>query len=134
MLVACSEELLIFFGQRDLYHRIVLLGAENDAHCWLLVFGTLEPIEPIHVHHHLTEVLVCELPELEVNEDKAAQQPIVENQVNIEVIAFDAQTLLARHETETLAEFQKELLEAIDDGLFEVPLEPGVAFGQVKKL
>jgi hypothetical protein len=50
------------------------------------------------------------------------------------VVAFEAQPLLARHETEPLAEFLQELLKAIDDSLLKVALKPGVAFGQIKKI
>ena len=38
------------------------------------MLGALEPVEPVDVHHHLAEVLVGELAELEVDEREAAQQ------------------------------------------------------------
>ena len=79
--------------------------------------GTLEAIEEVHVHLHLAEVLVRELAELEVDEDEAAEQPVVEDEVDVEVVALERHPLLPGDEAETFAEFGQELLDAIDDQL-----------------
>ena len=98
------------------------------------MFFALVPVEVVHVHLHLAQVLVGQLAELEVDEDEAAQQPIVENQVDVEVIALEGEPSLSCDEAEALAELEQERLEAIDDRLLEVALEPRRAFLEVEEL
>lgn len=75
-----------------------------------------------------------ELAELEVDQDEAAEQAVVEDEVDEEVIAVEADSLLASHETEALAELEQERLEAVDDGLLQVSLPPVRALRQVEEL
>jgi len=42
-------------------------------------------VEVVDVHLHLSEILMSELADLEVNKHIAAKKPVVENQVNKEV-------------------------------------------------
>jgi len=88
------------------------------------VIGSLEAIEEVHVHLHLPQVLVRELAELEIHQHEAAQQAVVEDQVDIEVIAVEGEPLLARHEAEALAQLQQERLDAVDDRLLQLALSP----------
>jgi hypothetical protein len=50
------------------------------------------------------------------------------------VVAIERVPLLPRDEAEALAEFEEEVLDAVDDRLLEVALEPGVTLGQVEEL
>jgi hypothetical protein len=61
---------------------------------------------------------VGELSDFQIDEDVAAQQAVVENQVDEEVLFVEGEALLARFEEETLAEFEQEMLDAGDDGGF----------------
>jgi hypothetical protein len=61
--------------------------------------------------------------DLEVDQDEAAGQAVVEHQVDEEVLAVERDPLLAGHEGEPLAQLQEELLEAGDQG----PLQVGFA-------
>ena len=74
----------------------------------------------VHIHLHLPEVLVRERPDLQVDQHERASEPVVENQVDPEVLAVDRDPLLAGHECKTLAEFQQELAELVDQGLLQV--------------
>jgi len=65
-----------------------------------------------------------ELAELEVDQDEATEQPVVENEIDVEVIAFERHALLSRDEAEALAELEQELLDAVDDGLLELTFAP----------
>jgi len=123
-LVARGEDLLVVLGQGDLRHGVVLLGAEDDADGLRPVLRALEPIEEVHVHLHLAEVLVRERAELEIDEHEAAEQAVVEDEVDVEVIALERHALLPRDEAEAFAQLKEERLEAIDDGLLEVALAP----------
>ena len=61
--------------------------------------------------------------DLEVQEHEGAREPVVEDQVDEEMLAVDRDPLLARHEGEALAQLEQELLELVDQGLLEVGLE-----------
>jgi hypothetical protein len=77
------------------------------------------------VNLHLAEVLMGELVELEVDDDVAAEEAVVEDQIDEVVVFIEGEALLAGLEEEAFAEFEEEVLEAVDDGLLEVGL--GVA-------
>ncbi len=123
-LVAARMYLLIVFGKCDLDHRVVLVRAEHDAYGWRLVLLPLVSVEVIDVHLHLTEILMRQLRELEIDQHEASEQAVVEDQVHVEVIATKGDALLPSHETEAFSEFQHEGFESVDDGLFEISLEP----------
>ena len=94
----------------------------------------LVPVEEVHVHLHLPQVLVGELAELEVNEHEAAQQPVVKHEVDVEVVAVEGDALLPGHEAEALAQLQQERLQVVDDGLLQVALQPVGALLQLQEL
>src|SRR5690606_35888588 len=80
------------------------------------------------------EPLAVLIAELEVDEDEAAQQPVVEDQVDVEVIALQGEPSLSCDDAEALAELEQERLDPIDDRLLEVALEPGGPFLQIEEL
>ena len=61
----------------------------------------------------------------QVDQHVAAQQSVVEDKVDEEVAAVEAEALLARLEQEALAEFQQELLKPVDDRGLQVVLGVG---------
>ena len=68
------------------------------------------------MHLHLAEVLVREFVKFEVNDDIAAKQPVVEDEVEEVVVAIESEALLAGFEEEALAEFEEEFFQMGDDG------------------
>jgi hypothetical protein len=60
---------------------------------------------------------------LEVEEDEAFKQIVVENEVEVEVLRFRADALLARDEGKALAEFEEERLEIADESVFKFSFE-----------
>jgi hypothetical protein len=83
---------------------------------------------------HLAEILVHELADLQVHQHETAKEPVVEHQVDIEVIAFEGQALLPRDEAEALAQLQKEILEPLDDRSLEIGFEPRGLLLKAEKL
>jgi hypothetical protein len=77
---------------------------------------------------------VRELAELEVDQHEAPERAIVEDEVDIEVVALEREPLLARHEAEALAHLEQEVLKAIDDRLLEVALMGRRLLAQVEEL
>ncbi len=61
-----------------------------------------------HIHVHLPDVLMLQFPGFEVEEDKAFQDIIVENQIQVEVFGLRTDALLPRHKRKALAQFKQE--------------------------
>ena len=108
------------FRQGEFNESIVLAVAEHDSDGGELVGQLHVAIEVVHIHLHLAEVLMGELVALEVDEDLAAEQTVVEDEVDAEVVVVEGESFLAGLEEESLAEFEEEGFQLIDDGRFEI--------------
>jgi hypothetical protein len=71
-----------------------------------------------------------ELVELEVDDDVATEEAVVEDEIHEVVVLIEGEAFLAGLEEKAFAQFEEEVLEAIDDGLLEVGL--GVAGLRIK--
>src|SRR5271157_2465464 len=80
----------------------------------------------------LRRVGMRELADLQVDDDKAAQAAVEEQQVNTIPLVADPQSLLTPHEGEVAAQFQQEVFELVDQGVFQVVL--GVLVFEVEEL
>jgi hypothetical protein len=76
----------------------------------------------VEVEVHLSRVGVRELAELEIDDDQAAQTPVVEEQVHPIPGVADAKPALTPDEGEIPAELQEEGLEVQDERLLQVIL------------
>jgi hypothetical protein len=63
-----------------------------------------------------------QLTDLEVQQDEGMREPVVEHQVDKEMLAVERDPLLASHEGEALARLEQKLLERDDQGLLQVGL------------
>ena len=90
------------------------------------------PLVIVDVHLHLPEVLMRQRPDLQVDEHERSGEPVVENQVDPVVLAVERDALLAGHECKPLAEFEKELAELVDKGLFKIRFQVSLALGQCR--
>src|ERR1017187_2351331 len=75
-----------------------------------------------------------DLAEFQIDQDIAAQQAVVENQVHEEVVFVEGEPPLACLEEEAFAHFQQETLDLADDGSFQVGLGILAALVQAEKL
>ena len=75
-------------------------------------------VEVVYIHLHLAQILGGQLVALEVDEHIAAQQSVVEDEIHIEMIVVESKALLARLEEEAFSQFQKEVLQFVDDSRF----------------
>jgi Cu/Zn superoxide dismutase len=73
--------------------------AEHDADGGILLAGFHEAVEVVDVHLHLPEVLMGDLADLQIDQDIAAQQAVVEDQIHEEMVFVEGESLLARLET-----------------------------------
>ena len=96
--------------------------------------GFHEAVEVVHVHLHLSEVLVGDLADLQIDQHVAAQQAIVEDQIDEEMFFLEGEALLPGLEEEAFAQFQQEALDLADDGGFEVGFGIAAALVQPEEL
>ncbi len=71
------------------------------------------------VKKHLSNVGVRQFSEFQINNDKAFQTAIEQNQIHAKPFVADAQTLLPADEGETRAELEQKIFQMFDDGFFE---------------
>lgn len=104
----------------------LLPRAEDDPQRWRLARLKLMPGEPPEVELHLPFVLGAEVTELQVDRDEPSELPVVEEQVDVEVVVVDLHPLLPGDEREAGPELQEELLDVAEDGVLEVALQVAV--------
>jgi len=77
---------------------------------------------------------VGELSDLEINKDVALQDRVVKDEIDVKVITFESEALLAGEEGEAGAKFEEEALELGGEGVFEIGLDQSRRFREAKKL
>lgn len=115
---------LVELQQLDL--RPFLPSAEDDPERGRLAGLELVASEPPEVELHLALVLGAEVTELQVESDEPAELPVVEEQVDVEVLVVDLHPLLPGDEREAGPELQQELLDIAEDGVLEIALQVAV--------
>ena len=70
-------------------------------------------------HLHLADVLMSQRARLQVKEDKAAQKPVVEDQIHEEMLFLEGKAHLTSHEGKAIAKFQQKFLKVTN----ETPLQ-----------
>ena len=106
--------------------RLILVGAEQDADGWPFVRLGLLRLEVVEVEVHRPRILVAEVAENQINRDQALQPAVVEQQVDVVVLVVERDPPLTGHKTKPLPQLQQELLQVVDQCLFE--LRFGVPF------
>jgi hypothetical protein len=108
--------------------RLVLLGAEDEADGRTVAFRASLAIEETDIAVHLTDVLVGKLAELEVDQQVALEDDVVEDEVDIEMLVLEREALLPRNEGEAFADLEQEMLQLLEDRALEVTLTEFGAF------
>jgi ParB-like chromosome segregation protein Spo0J len=75
-----------------------------------------------------------ELVHLQLDQHMAFQDAMVEHQIHEKRLAADEQTLLTRLKTETVAQFEQEGLQLLDQGRFQIGLRQNFLGSQAEKL
>jgi hypothetical protein len=99
---------------------IFLPLAEEDADGGVLVGSLHEAVEVVHIHLHLPQILMVELVELQVDNHIAAQQTVVEDEIDEKMVLVEGEALLAGLEEKSLAELKQEVFQLIYDCGFHV--------------
>ena len=94
------------FGQGQFDDGVFFFFAQQQADGGIFLGQLHVAVVVVHVHLHLTKILMGELVQLQVDDDVTAQEPIIKHQIKEVVIAVEGKTLLPCFEQETLAEFE----------------------------
>ena len=105
---------LIHATQWKLHRDPIALLAENQADGRLVVRMPELLIDDVEVEVHLASKLGLEGFDLQIDHDVGTEDGVVEEKVEIVVLAADFHVVLASHEGESLAEFKKELPQMIE--------------------
>lgn len=126
--------LLVVIGQRHQHHGAVLALAQQYVDGRVLVSHLHVAVVVERVHLLLADVLVGELAQLQVEEDEAAQQPVVGDEVDLEVTLLIGEALLPVYEGKTAPELQQEVLQVVDDARLQFALGVGRLFLEGQEL
>ena len=62
----------------------------------------------VHIHLHLSDVLVGEVAGFQINPHKAFQNVVAEHQINVKMLSIQIKMLLPYHKGEPAAQLQEE--------------------------
>lgn len=105
--VLCRENGLLVAQERVARHGIALLGAQDQPDRRLITIATAFGLPVSNVEVHLADVGVVEWPSLQVDEDEALQDIMVEDKIDAVVHPVDRDPLLPGYEAEATPEFQR---------------------------
>ena len=94
------------FGQGELDDGLFGGFAQKEADGGVFVGELHFAVVIIDVHLHLPEVLMRRFVQLEVDDDVAAQEAVVEHQIDEVVVLIEGEAFLPGLEEEAFAEFE----------------------------
>jgi hypothetical protein len=72
----------------------------------VLICGAYLSVVVVHIHLHLSDILMGDLTDLEIDQYKAVEKSIIEYEIYIEVIRSSGESLLPSYEGKSLAELE----------------------------
>lgn len=114
--------------------QLVLVAAEDDADRRVVAIAVFLAGEVAQIQVHLTDVVGLHVVDLQINEDEAAQDALVKDQINLVVRVVQRNAVLPPDEGETLAEFEQELLEVVAKNRFELGFRYLIRLGDFQEL
>jgi hypothetical protein len=113
---------------------VVLLGAEQEAHGRIVSLGHHVLAIPAHVGVELAQVLVGEPVHLELDQDMALEDAVIEDQIDEAAGLADDDALLPSFEAEAVAELHQERVEVVEERVFEVGFADSVLRPEAEEL
>ena len=133
-LVLGYEEPIVHACQGVLHKSMILARAKKDADGRLVAFGHLVGAVVTDIGIELAEVFVAEFVHLEFHQHMALEHAMVENEVHEKRLAADEQAFLAPLEAESVAEFQQEVLQSLDERSFQLGFGQHLLWPQAEEL
>ena len=122
-----DEEFLVHAGGGELDFCTVAVAAQEDADGRIVAGAHHVCLEPVDVEIHLTGIRRLEGPDFQINENVAAENAVVEDEVEAVMPASFGHAELAGLKAEAAAQLEEELLQVIQEDGFKL------LFGIVRK-
>ncbi len=120
-LVAAGEYVFpISFAQRVAHHGLVFVSAEDQSKRRLVALRSAFLVIIIHIQLKLTQILMREFAYFQIKQHEAFQDGVIENEVNVEMIAINCDPFLPGNECKAFAQFQQERSQVVDERLFQI--------------
>jgi hypothetical protein len=119
-LVFLHEQLAVHLVRRVFDQQLVLVFGQNNPNWGVVTLGVFFVRKVPHVHVHLSNVVVLNLVDFQVDQHEAAQDAVVKNQVHFVMRVADRDPVLPANEGEAFAQLEQELLQVIAEQGFEV--------------
>lgn len=109
-------------AQRVLGYRAILIAAEDETDRGVVRRMFQLVIDGVQVEVKLSDMLWLEAAALELDDDKAAQLEMIEEQVNVKVTLTDLKMHLTTDERETGTELDQKPGDVLDKGALDLAL------------
>src|SRR6478736_5503727 len=119
-LILRNEELVRQIGERVLDQGVVFARTQQQPYGRVVTWGHHVALVPADVSVELAEVLVAEGGDLELKQDVALQDAVVEDEVDEAVRVADQDALLPSFEAEAVTKLEQELLQLVEQCVFQV--------------
>jgi hypothetical protein len=133
-LVLLDKELAIHLVGGVFDKEFVFVSGEDDAHRGVIALGVLLGGEIAEIQVHLADVVVFDIVDLEIDKNEAAEDAVVEDEIDAVVGVVQRDAVLSADEGEALANFKEEGLEVIAEECFQVGLGDGMRLGDLQEL
>ena len=133
-MVFLHEELAVHLVGGVFDEQFVLVPGEDDADGRVVALDVLLGGEVAEIHVHLADVVVLEVVDLQIDEDKAAQDAMVKDEIDPVMGVVESDAVLPTDEGKTFAKFEEEGLEVIAEAGFQIRLRNLVRLGDFQEL
>src|SRR5439155_24871185 len=96
---------LLVRSERISHHHIIFIAAEDKPQSRIISSSPPLLIIVVDVKLELTDAVMSELSDDEVNQQITFENCVIENQVNVEMVSIERDALLPRDKGKTLAQF-----------------------------
>lgn len=129
-----DEEAIGQIPEGEFDEGLVFPGAEQNADGGLVASGHFMLFVISDVGIELAEIFVGEGLGLQLDEDVALEDAVVEDEVHEEILSTNEDPFLACFEAEAVAHFEKKLLQSFEQGIFQIRFAHGVPRAETEKL
>ncbi len=127
-LVFLDEELAVHFVSGVFDEQLIFVSGENDADGRIVTLRVFLGGKVAEIHVHLPDVVMLDFVDFQINENKTAQDAVVENEVHPVVGVVQSDTVLPADEGEAFTKFEKEWLKVVAEARFQI------GFGDIMRL
>lgn len=125
-LVFLHKELAVHLVGGVFDEQFVLVPRENYADRRVIVCGVLLSGKIAEVEVHLADIVMFDLVDLQVDQDEAAEDAVVEYEINTVVSVVDGDAVLPADKGEAFAKFEEKGLEVVAEAAFEISFRDGM--------